>query len=75
LAAYELTVENLRAKLAQANAGQQQPVARVRFNDDAFDSVDWIQNQGMPLKDGDFLYTHPAPQTKPQPPRTGEAER
>ena len=40
----------------------QEPVARVRFSDCAFDSVDWIPYQGLPLKDGDLLYTSPQAQ-------------
>lgn len=43
----------------------QEPVARVKFSDDAFDSVDWIPYQGQPLKDGDLLFT--SPQAQPQP--------
>ena len=52
----------IREELAQPQPVQQGPVARVRFSDCAFDSVDWIPYQGLPLKDGDLLYTSPQAQ-------------
>lgn len=51
----------LEAPLAQPQTVQE-PVARVRFSDGAFDSVDWIPYQGQLLKNGDFLYTTPKAQ-------------
>ena len=29
--------------------------------------IDWLPHQGQPIKVGDYLYTHPAQQDKPQP--------
>lgn len=53
----------------QASVVQQEQLAsaHVVSMDDMQGVVDWLPHQGQPIKVGDYLYTHPAPQAKPQP--------